>query len=110
MNGHLEIIALRKRKVKPEFVFLNDYECQTDWFETGDHVTISLTNKDIPETLDLRFLVGTTVSISTESENRARRLLEACKRAGCSTVAVAVTDSSKKPWDQDGYMEVWRNG
>jgi DNA (cytosine-5)-methyltransferase 1 len=36
MKGHNTIIASRLCRNKPPFVFVNDYPCKTDWFETGE--------------------------------------------------------------------------
>lgn len=109
MKGHEGIIALRQRKVKPEIVFLNDWPCKTDWFEYQEHATVSLSDKDTPETLDLRFLVGVAVSVSSRSENRAKRLYEACKRAGAATVA-AVHVKDEFPHQASGWCEVFHRG
>ena len=62
MNGHEKIIAMRQAGKAPKIVFLNDYPCNTDWFENGDHATVFISQLDDPKTLDLRFLVGLTVS------------------------------------------------
>lgn len=91
MKGHEAIIAMRKSGKTPKYVFLNDYPCETNWFETGDHATVCV-HGDAISSLDLRFLIGLVVSISSTDENRAKRLLEACKPyaqsagAGCSVM------------------------
>lgn len=86
MRGHESILKMRERKFTPSIVFINDYQCDTDWEEFGDHPTIC-THGDSLSSLDMRFLVGCAVSISSDSEKRAKALFEACKRAGCTTVA-----------------------
>lgn len=109
MKGHEGIIALRQQKLKPRIVFLNDMPCQTDWFAEKDHATISLSDQDTPETLDLRFLVGVAVSVSSHSEGRAKRLYEACKRAGASSV-VAVHVTEEVYHSQSGWLEAYHRG
>ena len=76
MRGHEHIIALRKRRLLPESIFIQDYPTPlTDWFDQEEfpHVCV---DGDTIETLDLRFLVGTVVHISTDSESRGKALLK----------------------------------
>ena len=43
MRGHHELIEMRRNRKAPRMVFLNDYPCETDWFENpGDAVTICI--------------------------------------------------------------------
>ena len=86
MKGHEKIMQMRKEGVSPKIVFLNDYECDTDWYETGDFATVSVAKNDVPEMLDLRYLVGLTVTISASTEKRAMALFEEAKKAGAKTV------------------------
>jgi hypothetical protein len=86
MRGHEPIIKMRMQGVAPSFVFINDFPCDTNWFDDGDHATISVAG-DYIETLNLHFLVGLRVSISSEDINRAKALYAACKRIGVQQVA-----------------------
>lgn len=106
MNGHQALIALRQQRMAPKIVFVNDYPCKTDWHELGDAVTIC-THGDVIQLLDLRFLVGMTVSISSPNEIRARALYAACKAAGAKTVAACHIAEGKRPWEQTGWAHVW---
>lgn len=110
MRGQEVIIELRKTGKIPSTVFLNDYRCDTDRFDTGDHFTVSLSPEEQPEWLDLRFLVGLRVSISGSTEKRARRLLEACKVAGARTVAAGALADPLDPFCKLNYSEVWHRG
>lgn len=85
MRGHDAIIAMRKTGRRPAVVFLNDFPCAIDWPRFGDHATVDV-SADRPEMLDLRFLVGMTVNILGTDEDRAKRLVEACKAAGAVLV------------------------
>lgn len=105
MRGHDKIIQVRMDGKAPAFVFINDYPCQTDWFEHNDHATICV-HKDWIRTLDLRFLVGLSVSISASTEARAKDLRDACLAAGALRVAVCHVKPEIAPWRQDGYAEV----
>lgn len=91
MKGHEGIIQMRMKGQAPELVYL--YDCPTtltDWQETDMTPTVAL-NNELPEALDLRFLVGLRVSVSSPSEDRAKRLFNACKRAGAKWVGASHT-------------------
>lgn len=107
MKGHEALIKMRLQGLRPSVVFINDYPCHTDWHEHGDHCTIQIEPLDAPETLDMRFLIGMTVSVSADDENRAKRLLEACKMAKARKViacqAVRVNPYFWKP----NFMAHW---
>ncbi len=107
MRGHEPILAMRQKGRKPSIVFVNDYPCDTDWTANGDHATVSVVG-DRLASLDLRFLVGLRVSISGTDERRVKGLFEAAKQAGSAVVGASVTDPAKRPWQQDGWCEVWR--
>lgn len=91
MRGHDSIIAMRKAGRRPAVVFLNDFRCDTDWPRFGDHATVDV-SADRPEMLDLRFLVGMTVSILGADEGRAKRLMDACKAAGAVRVVAGACE------------------
>lgn len=110
MRGQDAIIELRKSRRKPSTVFLNDYLCDVDRMETGDHFTVAISPDERIESLDLRFLVGLQVSISGSSEKRARGLLKACQDAGAAVVAAGAPADPDDPWCERNYSEVWRRG
>ena len=105
MKGHDNLIALRHSGKVPKIVFLNDYPCKTDWFESWDHVTVS-TAGDALSSLDLRFLTGLKVSISSESEGRAKALFAKAKWFGAKTVAACHTQPTQ-PHRQTGWTDVY---
>lgn len=101
MRGHDKLIALRLKGRKPRIVFVNDYPCDIDWFENpGSAVTVCTAGDDL-QTIDLRFLVGLTVSVSSPTENRAKALFEACKRYAAVVAAGCCTG-------RNGWAAVWR--
>lgn len=106
MRGHEAIIAMRQAGKRPAFVFVNDWPCATDWHLHGDHATVS-TDGDVIQLLDMRYLVGLRVSISSENETRAKALLDKCKASGASVVAAVHVLKNAKPWMQSGWSEVW---
>lgn len=105
MRGHESIIAMRKTGFTPKIVFLNDWPCKTDWFEHLDHATVS-TAGDAISSLDLRFLVGLTVSISSQSEGRAKALFEKAKASGAKTVAACHVIVGIHSKDRSGWTEI----
>ena len=107
MRGHEKLIDMRRAGKTPRHVFVNDYPCSTDWFETGDHVTLCA-DGDAISLLDLRCLFGLNVSISSPDEARAKALAERCKASGAATVAACHVQPEKSPFDQSGWAEVWR--
>lgn len=106
MHGQHAILAMRSRGHKPAIVFINDYPCHTDWFETGEHATVCVHN-DQPELLDLRFLQGCRVSISASTRDRAERLMTACKNAGCTTIGAGVNEPAGHGRFASSWSAIW---
>lgn len=105
MKGHEEIIHVRSLGHMPEWVFINDYPCATNWQLFNDFATVCVDGDNIRR-LDMRFLVGCKVSIASHSERRAKALLEACKPYAV-TIAAGVIDD--KPLSQQkGWTEIWQ--
>ena len=109
MKGHQPIIEMRMARKAPRIVFVNDYPCATDWFDNeGDAVTISTAGDDL-SLVDLRFLVGLTVTISSPNEQRAKHLFDLCKQYA-KTVAACHIQEDLPGWKQTGWTGVWRKG
>jgi hypothetical protein len=116
MRGHESIIAMRKQRTTPGTVFINDFPCDTDWFNPGaqygqvwasDHATVS-TAGDVIQMLDMRFLVGLQVIISSESETRAKALFEKAKASGAKTIAAAHVVGKTPREMATGWFEIYR--
>lgn len=93
MKGHEGIIKLRLAGKAPELIFLDDLSHPsplTDW-EGYDSMPTVCVHKDAIEGLDLRFLVGCKVSVTSHTEDRAKRLFNACKAAGAKWVGASYT-------------------
>lgn len=105
MKGHEEIIKLRLLGKKPEWVFINDFPCQTDWMLHNDHATVCVDGEPI-KTLDLRFVVGLKVSIAGSTEERAKALFDLCLKNGARIIAGTHIKNNLHPLDQDGWTEV----
>lgn len=105
MRGHDKIIELRMQRKAPAMVFINDYPTK---LHEDDHPNTVCTHGDVIQLLDLRFIVGLRVSIGSESEQRAKALMEACKNAGAKVVAACHILPNKRQWEQNGWSEIWR--
>lgn len=90
MNGHRELIAMRRSGFKPAFVFVNDYPCDTNWAKWGDHPTVCVSG-DTPELEDYRFLVGTTVILAGFDATRIERFSKACEAHAKRVIATVST-------------------
>ncbi len=107
MRGHEPIIAMRRSGKRPGIVFLNDFPCKTDWAEYGEHATVQILPGEAIEALDLRFLVGLTVAASGSTDERARKLLEACKTAGAKTIVATGPEVPGDHYGERMFMEAW---
>lgn len=107
MRGHETILKMREQGTKPSFVFVNDYPCDTDFFETG-HTACVCVHGDVPETIDMRFLVGLNVSVTSHDENRAKALFELCKEAGVNRLAACHVQYGVPFGRQCGWAAGWK--
>jgi hypothetical protein len=105
MKGHETLIQMREAGRAPGIVFLNDYPCTTRWAEWGEYATVC-TAGDSLSSLDLRFLVGLAVSVSAESEDRAKTLFRLCKQSGAKTVAACHVVPGIGPYKQTGWSDI----
>lgn len=79
MKGHEALLQMRLNGKAPEYVFINDFPCKTDWMLFDEEVTINV-DGDALKTLDLRMLVDLKIiAISTNLE-RAKTLFAVCKK------------------------------
>ncbi len=89
MNGHQSIIAMRHGGYKPAYVWLQD----TGLPPGSNAVTLAKT--DIPEALDLRFVIGTTVLAESPDKQRLERITRACVQAKAARVIASLYDPKK---------------
>ena len=97
MRGHLELIEMRKAGFKPPIVFLNDWPLNLKWREPTDLPEVSIVDEK-PQHADLRFLIGLRVSITCNTEARAKAFFEAAKDAKAEIVACGWSESPKRNW------------
>lgn len=107
MKGHEGVIAMRKSGVRPAIVFINDYACETDWFEHGDHATVQILPDEAVEMLDFRFAIGLTVSITGSTVKRAKAIARACRDAGAVTVGAGCPMTDERGFTVPGWAHIW---
>lgn len=107
MRGQDALIAQRLQRRAPAIVFVNDYPCRTDWFESHEQATLC-THGDAIDLLDLRCLVGLRVSISALSAERAQALFERACACGAAVVAAVQIQPERHPTEQQGWCQIYR--
>lgn len=108
MKGHEGIIKMRQQGLAPAMISLDDFNFPsplTNWLTNGDTPTVCV-YKEAIERLDLRFLVNMRVSITSASEDRAKRLFNACKEAGAKWVGASHTEMVGEV-AKTGWVEIW---
>jgi hypothetical protein len=92
VRGHDEVIALRRRGLRPQMVWVNDGRYMPDKFwcylrdcgELGDQIELDAT--DQPGRADLRWAIGLTVNLCGSDELRVGRFARALEQAGARRV------------------------
>lgn len=119
MTGHEQLKKMRLMGMKPQAVWVVDYQTQIsrDWHAprtlTGKPMeqhqpSVSIEPTDKINSLDMRFLVGLVVHVSSSEEKRAKALFKQCKAAGASIVIGCHTQDHKHYTDQSGWIEIFR--
>jgi hypothetical protein len=109
MRGHERIQQYRMDGHKiNRLIFLNDFPCLTDWPDEIEHPTVSVAGDRI-NTLDLRFLVGMAVSVSSEDEQRAKDLFQACINHKAKFVIGNHYKGPRVEDIQSAWFQIWRN-
>lgn len=104
MTGHDEILAMRRAGSKPAFVWVTDHAKVIP----SDH-TVRIAPADVPEQLDLRFVVGTTVLVEGESQARVDRIAAVCQRFASRVItATSHGRTVDRITDTQGVMQ-WPN-
>lgn len=91
MRGHEQLIAVRRRGVKPAAVHVwcgsDETGWSSGWLERGSSVAwIEVGDGDSLAGLDLRCVVGLPVVVQGDSERRVRGVCEAAAECGAKRV------------------------
>lgn len=94
MRGHLPIIAMRRRGIRPLAVWFSVDEPDprsADWHQADDEVAVEVLPVDGIGSLDLRFIVGVTAIIQGSNRGRCEAMHHACRAAGAAKVVTHVS-------------------
>jgi len=108
MKGHEGNIKMRQQGLAPAMISLDDFNFPsplTNWETNNDTPTVCV-HRDAIEGLDLRFLVNMRVSITSHTEDRAKRLFNACKAAGAKWVGASHTVITGEV-AETGWVEIY---
>lgn len=115
MRGHEPLLAMRRRGVRPEAVWLTDFApprplangARLDWWALPrpQSAEVSLDPTDHPLRTDLRFVVGMQVFIDIADPQRMHAFVEAAKLAGAASVfgASHVFDARRRESQQVAF-------
>ena len=108
MKGHEAIITMRKKGYAPAMISLDDFNFPSPFanWQENNHVPTVCVHKEAIESLDLRFLIDMRVSVTSHSEDRAKRLFKACKAAGAKWVGASHTEIHGEK-AKTGWMEIY---
>lgn len=108
MRGHEPLIKMRLSGKAPDIIFIDDYPVKANWANYGEHCTVSVHNEPI-KSLDLRFVVGLTVSITGSTEQRASDLFDACKKYGARVITSGFYDVEQRYYkDRKPWFKTWQ--
>lgn len=101
MNGHQQIIAMRRDGRKPVAVWITDgfdpmankWHLEPNCMDGRMYASVQVESLDIPEALDLRFLVGMNVHVAGDRENSRTRRLYASVVAAKPRLAICIFDA-----------------
>jgi len=100
MNGHQQIIAMRRDRRKPVAIWIvdgeepaaNQWHLEPNCMDGRMYASVQVDSLDIPETLDLRFLVGMLVHVVGLRDKRRTRRLYASVVDAKPRLAICVLD------------------
>lgn len=107
MRGHEPLIALRKRRLKPQCVWVEvgfqHSRSPLDWpAETPGMATLSVDDADALSSLDLRCVTGLTTFVLGTEASRSARVRDICIAAGARRVVTIVPGADTT--DTDGHL------
>lgn len=93
MRGHDALKAMRRRRERPEWVFLYAGDSQADFsqdwqVERPGRAHIQVMDSELISSLDLRCVVGMPVLITGDDKARLNLIADACVECGASRVVV----------------------
>lgn len=96
MRGHETIIQMRKAGRRPGIIFINDFPSSTRWGEWSEYAQVCTAGDSLAD-IDLRFVIGLKVSITSESQQRAKSIMQIAINCGATDVGACCM----------GWAEIW---
>ncbi len=108
MIGHDALIKMRMSGKAPQYISLEDHKSLNahDWHEWDDSPVVCV-NKDELHNLDLRFVVGLTVFLSSFDEQRAKALHQKLIDCKARVITSTVLLPGQPYFLQDGWSEIY---
>lgn len=96
---------MRMNGEMPSCVFIDDFKIEKSrWSQDDDYLSVNIQGDSI-KTLDLRFLFGLDIRITTESENRASEIFKAAIKNNANSIAAYACDGKG-----NGKMIIYLDG
>ena len=89
MRGHLPLIAMRRRGIRPAAVWFSLDETDprsADWHQRHEPCVVEVLRGEGIGSLDLRFTVGMTVIVQGSNRDRCEAMHRALRAAGAAKV------------------------
>ena len=108
MIGHDALIKMRMSGKAPQYISLEDHRSLNahDWHEWDDSPVVCV-HKDDLHTLDLRFVIGLTVFLSSFDEKRAKALHQKLIDCKARVITSSVLIANARHFNQDGWSEIY---
>ena len=108
MLGHEPLIKMRMSGVAPQYISIEDHPSLNahEWHEWDDAPTICVAKDDL-HTLDLRFVIGLTVQLSSLDERRAKAIHQKLIEAKARVITSCVLLPGQPHFRQTGWSEIY---
>ena len=108
MKGHEALIQMRLNGKAPAAVYIEDHHSYNskDWHVYGELPCINIQNDPL-SAIDLRFVIGLMVNISSFSEERAKTLFKMAKDAKARVITSCVMLPDEPYFRQTGWSEIY---
>ena len=108
MIGHQPLIKMRMSGVAPQYISIEDHLSLNahEWHEWDDSPTICIAKDDL-HNMDLRFVVGLTVFLSSFDEQRAKAVHQKLIDAKARVITSCVLLLGQPHFRQTGWSEIY---
>lgn len=108
MIGHQPLINMRMSGRAPKYIAIEDHPSLNakDWHEWNDSPVVCISKDDL-HTLDLRFVVGLTVFLTSFDERRAKAIHRKLIEAKARVITSCVLLPGQPHYKQTGWSEIY---